>query len=414
MPTTTKKRTTRKTPPSISLSEYGERRKAVGAALKRSIGLVFAGEIEDPLHDTFRPHPHFEYLTGVVDEPGAVLLIDPSHPVAARREVLFLRPLNPELEQWDGLRLGLGEPLRKRAGIKTIHRTTHLARFLLEAATRSKSLACLHPLASHVQPVSPDLALFRKLAERIPGAVIEDESELLARLRSIKSKAEVAMIERAIEITRMGFIAAARRMRAGLNEFDIQETLEHTYRENGSRGPAFGTIAGTGINSTVLHYRANDRELTKGEVVCIDSGAEYRGYGADITRTYPVNGSFTKRQREIYDIVLASQEAAIRAVKAGVTLARIDQAARAVIVKAGYGDAFIHGTGHHLGLETHDATPSGPLREGAVITIEPGIYLSGEKLGVRIEDDVVVTKTGCRNLSARIPKKAAEIEKQMG
>ena len=160
----------------------------------------------------------------------------------------------------------------------------------------------------------------------------------------------------------------------------------------------------------MLHYRANDATLAKGDVVCIDSGASYGGYGADITRTLPVGGVFSARQREIYDLVLKAEMAAIKTVKAGATFAAIDKAARSVIGRAGYADAFIHGIGHHLGLETHDVTPSGPLPEHAVITIEPGIYLPDEKIGVRIEDDVVVTKTGCRNLSQRIPKKASEIE----
>jgi Xaa-Pro aminopeptidase len=218
------------------------------------------------------------------------------------------------------------------------------------------------------------------------------------------------MIERAIEITRLGYLAAAKQMKPGRTEFDVQEALEHAYRGNGSRGPAYGTIAGAGINSTVLHYRANDAVLEKGDLVCIDSGASFGGYGADITRTYPAGGAFSPRQREIYDVVLQAELAAIRAVKAGATFAAIDEAARRVIGKAGYADAFIHGIGHHLGLETHDVTPPGPLPEGAVITIEPGIYLPDEKIGVRIEDDVVVTKTGCRNLSRRIPKEASEIE----
>jgi Xaa-Pro aminopeptidase len=148
--------------------------------------------------------------------------------------------------------------------------------------------------------------------------------------------------------------------------------------------------------------------------VCIDSGAFYSGYGADISRTVPVSGKFTKRQREIYEIVLKAEEAAIKAVKPGVTLGELDTIARAIIVKAGYGDFFIHGIGHHLGLETHDTCgPMKPLKQGAVITIEPGIYLPDEAIGVRIEDDIVVTQKGHKNLSKIIPKTVSGIEKAM-
>jgi Xaa-Pro aminopeptidase len=399
--------------PTIPLSEYAARRNKLLTALKQSVGLVYAGDLLDPLHDDFRPHPHFEYLTGITDEPGAALLLDPTHPVESRRAQLYLRPLNPEVEKWDGYRLEVSKALREKTGFKAIFRLGNLGRFLNEAARRSKSLACLHPLAFHDQPVSPDLDTFRKVAERIPGAEITDRTEILAKLRAVKSAKEVAMIQRSIDITAEGFEAILRFTRPGMNEFDVQEHLEHAYRTNGSRGPAFGTIVGAGVNSTVLHYRANDQPIAEDDLICIDSGAGFRGYGADITRTIPASGKFTRRQREIYEIVLAAEAAAIKSVKPGATLAQIDKIARAVIVKAGYGDDFIHGIGHHLGLETHDITPDGALKPGNVITIEPGIYLPDERIGVRIEDDVLVTKDGHRVLSSKIPKSVAAIEKVM-
>ncbi|MHC5112845.1 MAG: aminopeptidase P N-terminal domain-containing protein [Planctomycetota bacterium] len=399
--------------PTITHAEFAARRKKLGTALKKSIGVVFAGDHQDELHSDYRPHPHFEYLTGVVDEPGAVLVLDPGSPVEARREMLFLRPLNPEVEKWDGYRLEVSKALRDATGFKAVFRTTHLPRFLGEAAQRARSLACLHPLAYHDQPVSPDLALFRKLGERIPGMEIVEHTDAVAKLRSVKSSREVAMIQRAVDITGAGFDAVFGAVAPGMNEFDVQEVLEHAYRTNGSRGPAFGTIVGSGINSTVLHYRANDRVIEDGDLICIDSGAAFGGYGGDITRTVPANGKFTKRQKEIYTIVLQALEAATRAVKPGTTMAAVDRVARAIITKAGYGDYYIHGIGHHLGLETHDVTPSGTLKPGSVVTVEPGIYLPDEALGVRIEDDVVVTKNGCRNLSTKIPKSIAAIERRM-
>jgi Xaa-Pro aminopeptidase len=399
--------------PVIPHSEYAARRARLLRALKNAVAVIFAGEPAGELEDGWRPHPHFEYLTGVVDEPGALLVLDPGNPVEARRDMLFLKPIDPEMDKWDGYRLEISQPLRDATGMKSIFRSYHLGRFLLEAVRRSGALACVHPLAQHTQPVSPDLELFRKVVERVPGVSIVDCSEEVAKLRASKSAKEVAMIQRAIDITKHGFDAVVNALRPGMSEFALQEELEHGYRTNGSRGVSFPSIVGSGLNSTVLHYKTNDGMIEDGDLVLVDSGCRYGSYGSDITRTYPANGTFTARQKEIYNIVLRAEEAAIKATRPGVRLAEIDKVARTVITKAGYGDFFIHSIGHHLGIETHDVTPDAPLKAGAVVTIEPGIYLPDEKIGVRIEDDVVVTKDGCRNLSSRIPKTIAEIEKAM-
>jgi len=398
----------------IPLVEYAQRRARVLSALRSAVGVVFAGEADPSLHAPWRPHPHFEYLTGIVDEPGAILLLDPLHPLPARRTMLFLKPLNPELEQWDGLRDTLGAALRERVGIATIFRTSGFARWLNEASQRARRLACLHPIAPHTAPVSPDLELFRKVAERLPGAAIEDQSQLLPRLRAVKSRAERACIQKAVDITGAGFDAVMRSLKPGQNEFEVQALIEHTYRLHGARSLAFRTIAGGGINSTVLHYHANDQPLREGDLLCVDSGASIGGYSADITRTLPVSGRFTPRQREVYEVVLAAQRAAIKAARAGVSLMAVDAAARRVIDAAGLGDGFIHGIGHHLGLETHDASPDAPLAADAVITIEPGVYLPREGFGIRIEDDVVVGRRSALVLSSLIPKSIEEIEGIMG
>ncbi len=397
----------------IPTSEYAARRERVLKALADAVGLVFAGDADPNLDHAWRPHPHFEYLTGVTDEPGAVLLLDPKSPVPARRVILFLKPLNPEIEKWDGFRETICQKLRDRYGAATIMRTNLLPRWGSEAIRRAKRVACLHPFSAYNAPVSPDLALFRDAMQRIPGLSIDDRTNVLAEMRATKSKSEQAAMRRAAEITAAGYDAVVKAIRPGITEFDVQETLEHAYRSNGARSPAYRTIAGTGFNATVLHYHHNSEPLRDGELMVIDSAARYMGYAADVTRTYPVNGVFTPRQREIYEIVLKAEIAGIAATKAGATFADIDKAARDIINKAGYGDYFIHGVGHHLGLETHDITPDGPLPEGAVITVEPGIYLPDEKLGVRIEDDVLVGKSKSTVLTAMIPKTVAEIEKLM-
>ncbi|MHC4802272.1 MAG: aminopeptidase P N-terminal domain-containing protein [Planctomycetota bacterium] len=360
----------------IPLAEYTSRRAKTFTALKGAVGVLFAGDYDVNSELPFRPHPHFEYLTGVVDEPSAVLLLDPGNPVEARRAMLFLAPLNPEREKWDGYRLEISKALRDRTGFETVFRTDLLPRQLTAAAVRAKRLACLHPPADYNAPVSADLELFRKVAERIPGVSIEDRSDVVVKMRAVKSRNETALIQQAIDITALGFEAMMRASRPGINEFDVQETVEHAYRSGGARVTAFPTIAGSGVNSTVLHYRANEKELA-------------------------------------YEVVLKAELAAIKATKPGATFAQIDAVARKIITQAGYGDYFIHSIGHHLGLETHDASPEAPLKTGAVVTIEPGIYIPDEAIGVRIEDDVLVTKDGARNLSVKIPKTAAAVEKAM-
>ncbi len=399
----------------LPLSEFIDRRRRLRRSLKSAVGLLFAGQQDSHDDAPYRPHPHFEYLTGVTSEPGAVLLIDPTHPIKVRREILFLQPLNPEVEKWDGYRLEISAALRDKTGFASVFRLDKLPMFLHDAARRTKRLACLHPLALYTQPVSPDLEIFRKIAERIPGVSIEDHSDLLPAMRSIKSKREIAMMQRAVDITAEGFAAAMRSAKPGMNEFELQAIIEHAYRMQGARATAFGTIVGSGINSTVLHYRANNKIIGEGDLICIDSGAKWAGYSADVTRTIPANGKFTKRQRELYDLVLRAEMTAIKAARPGARLSDLDAAARAVIASAGLGDYFIHSIGHHLGLETHDCTPLGnqPLQAGSVITIEPGVYIPEEEIGIRIEDTVLITQAGNKVLSAAIPKKADDIERIM-
>ncbi|MFN0059160.1 MAG: aminopeptidase P N-terminal domain-containing protein [Planctomycetota bacterium] len=394
----------------IEPSEYADRRTRVLRDLAGATGVICAG---DATGDAFQAHAHFQYLVGLGDEPGAILLLDPRQPLAHRRVLLFLKARDPELEQWEGWRPAIGGPLRKQLGIDGVFRLGAFPRWLAEAARRSGRLACLHAFAPIGQPVSPDLAIFRQVTERIPGLEVTDCTMLVPKLRSTKSSAEIALMTVAAQITARAYEELLPRLRSGQTEFDVQEMLEHVYKLNGARGAAYPSIVGGGLNSTVLHYRANRCELKSGELVCIDSAARFDGYCADVTRTLPVSGRFSARQRQVYDVVLAAQAAAIRAVRPGATLAKIDAAARRVIRKAGFEEFFIHGIGHHLGLEVHEPAAATALGPGAVVTIEPGIYLPDEALGVRIEDDVLVTRGGCRVLTAAIPKDADELERRM-
>jgi len=397
----------------ISAAEYAERRAAVLAALDGAAAVVFAGtESPSPPAGRWKTDRLFWYLTGLDHEAGAAVVFDPAAEDPKRQITLYLRARDPETERWDGARDPVGLALRQKTGFTTIKRTGYLPGALTDAARRSKRLACLHPFASYTAEISPDLEIFRKIGERIPGVAAEDRTQILPAMRAVKSAAEVSLIERAVAATVAGYEAVFGFIRPGVGERAIAEILTAGFRALGGE-PAFEPIVGSGPNGTVLHYVDNDAVVSAGDLVVIDYAAAYGGYASDVTRTLPASGVFKPEQREIYEIVLAANLAAIAASRPGATFTDVDAAARAVIDAAGYEDAFIHGTGHSIGIEVHDVTPDGPLRPGMVITVEPGIYLPDRGFGVRIEDDVLITETGNRNLTATLPKTVAAIEQAM-
>ncbi|MBI3871735.1 MAG: M24 family metallopeptidase, partial [candidate division Zixibacteria bacterium] len=197
----------------------------------------------------------------------------------------------------------------------------------------------------------------------------------------------------------------------GVTEFQLDGILEESFKRRGAQYMAFPAIVGSGENTTILHYEKRDHTLGAGQLLLLDVGAEWERYAADISRTIPIDGTFTPEQAKIYDIVLAAQNAAIAVIKPGATVRDVNEAARDVIRKAGHIDDFIHSTSHHVGIDVHDVADYGlPLRAGMVITVEPGIYLPGPAIGVRIEDDILVTKTGYRILSEKIPRERTAVE----
>jgi len=397
----------------VTLQEYKDRRNRLLKALKKSAGIVFAGEGGAPLIGRWRPDLNFFYLTGIDNEPGAAVLFDPTAEDPKRRIILFLKPLNIEIERWDGYRQQIGPELKQSTGFETVLRAGAIAASLTAAGRRGKKFACLHPFSVYPAEVSPDLKAFQSVSQRVPGVSIEDQTNLLPSLRAIKSAAELKLMKAAATATAAGFDAILKLIKPGISERVIADALEFEYRKHGAEALAYNSIVGSGLNGTVLHYMENNQPMNDGDLIVIDSGAQYHGYAADITRTFPANGKFTAEQREVYEVVLKAQLASIKAVRPGTRMSDVENAARDVIDRAGYGHAFIHGIGHQLGLEVHDVTPTGPLKPGMVVTIEPGIYLPEQKLGVRIEDDILVTGSGNQNLTAAVPKSVKEIEAAM-
>jgi Xaa-Pro aminopeptidase len=396
----------------ITIAEFAARRERVLAELGGSVGVVFAGEGSAPLLGKWYANKYFTYLTGITNEPGAALLFDPTNPDPSRRITLFLRPINPEADVWDGYREPLGAGLKAQYGVQSVYRLGVLPSLLTGAARRAKKLACLHPFATYPAAVSPDLALFRQVTERVSGVSIEDQTQLLIRHRATKSGTEIALMRRAVEATVEGYTAALATIAPGKSERDMDRALTEVFQHHGGTH-AYNPIVGSGLNATVFHYMDNNGPLNNGELVLIDAGAAISGYAADVTRTFPVSGMFTLEQKHLYNLVLEAMETAIILLKPGVHMWEADNAARAVFAKAGYPDAYPYSIGHPLGLDVHEAAPDGPLLEGMVVTIEPGIYLPEQKIGIRIEDDLLITKTGAENLTASIPRTVEAIEAAM-
>jgi Xaa-Pro aminopeptidase len=394
---------------------YRERRARLGAHLKSGVAVVFAAKDIDE-DDEKRQDADFAYLTGLTREDHAVLLLVPG---AADREVLLLKPRHDETDRWESYRGGLpSRAIEVRTGFDEVKRVDHLPFYALRYAREShdRALSLLVGASTLDGPEPQDLELLHKIAARLPNAQIVDATGELRAMRMSKEPRELEKITRASDVTVAAHLEGWRVGKPGMREWDVKRTIEDAFRKSGARHFAYGSIVGSGPDGCVLHYPSDDRMIADGDLVLVDAGAEIDHYATDVTRTFPASGKFTPEQRAVYDVVLRAQKAAMAAVHAGVTWHELEAIAKKVIGEAGYYDFYIHGLGHHVGLEVHDvggATYLEPIPENAVITIEPGIYIPQKHMGIRIEDTIVVTKTGYRNLSEKLPREPDEIEKWM-
>lgn len=394
---------------SIDRSMFKARRAALLDSLGDGTAILYSKGTDD--ETGYRADGDFWYLTGL-DEPGAILVLSPE---AIDKEVLLLPPRDIEAERWTGERPALSESLRTAWGFNRIYRTGSLDGVVVTCMKHSPKLHMISRLVGPSRDVPADLEYYKEVSARIPGVKIENSSRFLENMRMIKSERELEAIRRAIAVTHNGLSDLIGAVRPGIMEFQLAGLLEQSFKKQGAQHMAFPPIIGSGEETTILHYEKLDRPLEAGQLLLLDIGAEWDHYCADVSRTIPIDGVFTPEQAAIYDIVLAAQKAAIEKVKPGATLREIDEAAREVIRKAGYVDDFIHSTSHFLGIDVHDRGDSwAPLAPGMVITVEPGIYLPDSGIGVRIEDDVLVTKKGREVLTGRIPKERDAIEAWMG
>lgn len=453
-------------PAPIAAAEYAQRRAALAAEMGDGVFVAFGSPAPELDYLPYAQNASFRYLTGIV-EPGAALLIEKSGGTV--REHLFVQPRNPAYEMWEGARLG-PEGARARTGIPS-RAYDAFAPTLDSLVARHRALHTLVPLPAdpaRAEPLGREQQILTRLLEHHPGTRVTPASQWVRQLRASKSPTEMDLLRRALYVSVLAHREAMRAVEPGMNEFELQALIEYVFRRNGAERPAYSSIVGSGPNSTTLHYNANDRFMRDGEVLLMDVGASYRGYAADITRTVPVNGTFTPEQREIYGIVLEALKAAEQTVRPGNSWAQVNAAAGRVLAeglaRVGLIDTpdatydcsmggqvrscpqfrlfYMHGLGHGVGLDVHD--PDAYLNEGrfgpgSAFTIEPGLYVRGDvfeflpdtpgnralierrgpaveryrDIGVRIEDVFFLTNAGAERVSAGVPREIDEVEALM-
>jgi Xaa-Pro aminopeptidase len=416
------------------LSEYHARRARLVQETGDGLVVLFGYHEQDVAISTtqFRQNENFYYLTGW-NQPTAAMLLVPmtsngsGHSPEIAKEILFIPPHNYRQEKWTGPKLAPDDAAaRARTGFPEVESMNLFPQEFQEALKKfHKVYTELTP-----QPESGEDCFLQqtlsKLHNLAPMATFADLRLLLTRMRSVKSPAEIALIRKAVDASVDAQMTAFQTVRPGVEEYEVAARMQYEFQRRGCEWPAYPPIVGSGFYSTVLHYDRDNHQMRSGDVVVMDVAGSYSGYASDITRTLPVNGKFTARQREIYEIVLGAQNAVIAAAKPGTTLGRggkqsLYDIAYSYINTHGkdlhgqpLGQYFITGLGHSVGLNVHDPMDyTQPLQAGMVITDEPGIYIPEEKLGVRVEDMLLITPNGAEVLTRRLPRSADEIEKLM-
>ncbi|MDG2209609.1 MAG: aminopeptidase P family protein [Flavobacteriales bacterium] len=417
---------------------YQRNRAAFMKAMKpRSISVFFSSDIYPTSADgtlPFKQATDMFWLTGV-DQEETVLLLFPDAHIPADREILFTLETNEELAIWEGAKLDKGQA-KEQTGIGQIQWVSAFQKTLQRLMAEADGLYLNdnpHTRASRVVETRTDRENAKLIAE-YPTYEIERSAPILYDLRAIKSPEEVEQMQRACDITKAGFERVLQFVKPGVMEYEIEAEFMHEFLRRGSRGFAYTPIIGSGSNACVLHYVENSNECKAGDVILIDVGAEYGNYAADMTRCVPVSGKFTDRQRDVYNAVLSVMRGAMKLLRPGVSLHEYHVQVGELMTKElldlglitaedvtnqnparpAYKKYFMHGTSHFIGLDVHDVGHwHEPIRAGHVFTVEPGIYIREENLGIRLENDILITEDGFVDLMGHIPLEADDIEAMM-
>lgn len=391
-----------------------------------SLLVLFAGEAKRKTADEyfpFTPNRNFYYLTGV-DEEKHILMIKKINGVVD--EVLYILKPNLEQERWTGKTIRDYEA-KEVSGIENIKYLEEFKSDLNMIFTNgiAENLYLDLERVSFDEEMSKSQSFAKEVKERYPQVVIKDVYSDIASLRQIKCKEEVEEIKKAAHITAKGVELLMKECKPGMKEYELEAYFDFYLKQNGVKDYAFKTIAATGVNAATLHYVDNNSEIKDGDLILFDLGAQVNYYNGDISRTFPANGKFTKRQKEVYEEVLKVNEEIINSIRPGVGFYEINDKANNLLAEAcvrlgliedkkDYRKYYFHSIGHSLGLDTHDVGKRDIiLEEGMVYTVEPGLYIEEEAIGIRIEDDVLVTKDGCEVLTKECIKSVEDIEKFM-
>lgn len=388
-----------------------------------SILLLFAGRAPyksaDELYP-FVPNRNFYYLTGI-DEDKLILLISKIDGNVS--EKLFIQRPDPVMAKWVGPTISDDEA-KEKSGIENIEYLDKFEDTIGSILNRNRIEKIYLDLErQEIRTSFTESQEFAKIiSERYPYIAIKNIYYDIAELRTVKAKEEIDLIRKAIEITNEGILNMMKNAKPGMMEYEIEAYFDFTLKKNGITNRAFETIAGSGKNGTILHYSANNCKTNDGDLILFDLGAQYKCYNADISRTFPLNGRFTERQKEIYNIVLKAMKAVEEAAKPGLYYRELNEIAKRVLAEGckelglikedkELSKYYFHSVSHYLGLDTHDVgSYNVELKPGMVITNEPGLYIEEEGIGIRIEDDLLITEDGCENLSKDIIKTIDEIE----
>ena len=393
-----------------------------------SIVILFAGKAPKKTGDElyqFTPNRNFYYLTGIEEEEHIVLLSKINNVVS---EKLFLKELDLDKEMWNGKTLRDNEG-KDISGIKDV---VYMKEFYPNINKLINGMLDINLYLDlereSIEEIDSTANVFAtEIRSKYPQVVIKSLSGKIAPLRMIKSKQEIAEMQKAIEITIDGVKSLMKNAKAGMKEYELEAYFDFECKTKGVKDFAFTTIAAAGKNAAILHYVENNSEIKDGDLILFDLGAQWNCYNADITRTFPVNGKYTERQKEVYEAVLRVNKAVIKKIKPGVDSKELNLWAKDLIAeeciklglikeKSEVSKYYWHSIGHNLGLDTHDLGMHGRefiFEEGIVFTVEPGIYISEENIGIRIEDDILVTKDGCEVLTKNMIKEVNEIEEFM-
>ncbi len=388
-----------------------------------SMLILFAGEAPQKSADeaySFTPNRNFYYMTGINREKMILMITKVNKKV---NQTLFIEKADPVLEKWVGKRMTV-EEAKEASGIENIQYLEDfegaVARLMLNYKMKKLYLDLERSGWDSIPSVSNIFA--KSIKERYPELSIKNIYQDICSLRLIKTEEEIAEIKKAIEITNEGIKSLMTNAKPGMMEYQIEANFDYVLKCSGVTDYAFKTIAASGINGTVLHYSQNNSKTQDGDLILFDLGAQWNYYNADISRTFPLNGKFTERQKEIYNIVLKAMADTMAVIKPGVLYTKLNETTRASLAEslkkiglikedAELSKYYYHNVTHYLGLDTHDVgSRELELRPGMVLTVEPGLYIEEEKIGIRIENDVVVTDNGCEDLAKDIIKSVEDIE----